>query len=276
MQVSITPARKQDLARCFVGDAITTGRSAKPPKRQRNSTSRRSLTSRLPDRERHAGFQQPTSPHERDIRLKRTCVVASVVLSLAGVVGCSTSSLSDATSTSTSTTVVAGGEGATTVAETADHPGSSTTRANSPSSPTVTVPGTATTGSALEGSWKAEIQDLLSGGGSSGPSCLGTVTLTFRRGHLTLTGSGSCDLGSMQGTESYNTTATYRTDDGNLIVTNSSDNTHIEFNGQPLDVGGASAFGNGTVAYNVNGNVLTITLNDPDAGSLSQTFTRVP
>lgn len=151
-----------------------------------------------------------------------------------------------------------------------------TTTTSDPGAESAVTTTTPASASSLEGTWTAAIQDLLTGGaggGAGGLTCDGSQTLTFRQGRNTIGGSGHCRMGTTEGTVRYDSSADYRTEGDQLILSNFADNTRLTMNG--TDVGGAlGTLGNGTVTYSIRGDVLTITKVDPQFGSLSQTYTR--
>lgn len=143
---------------------------------------------------------------------------------------------------------------------------------------TTTSTTTTAAASSLEGQWTANIQDLLTGTSSpasqGGLTCSGAQTVTFRNDRVTIGGDGNCQMGPMTGSVRYYSHGDYRTDHDQLIVSNFQDETTFQMGGVPFN-GGVGGLGNGTVTYSISGNVLTITSNTPEVGTVHQTYTRV-
>jgi len=177
--------------------------------------------------------------------------------------------------TSTSEAGSGGGATVTTTAPAAGEAGTSgSTTTASPSQETTST--TAGTGSAVEGTWTASLQQLLAGGGGAASGsirCDGDVTLTFHNGHNTVGGGGSCEMAGRRTETHYDSSADYRVEGDQIIVSGFSDNSSVTVDGVAID-GGVGPLGNGSVTWAVSGDTLTITTADPDLGSLSQTFTR--
>ncbi len=183
---------------------------------------------------------------------------------------------------STTTTTIAGGAGS---AVHADAGAASTTSMPDDAADVVTTPvsgaadmTTTTAGapSRLEGSWRASITELLGAGGAGegGLNCSGSVTYSFHAGVTTTTGGGSCAMGPMNGTVTYDARADYRVEGDRLIITNTSDGSRLMLGGAAVP-GVGSIFGNGTLLFSINGDELTISRTDPDLGTLAQTLHRV-
>lgn len=218
---------------------------------------------------------------QRSYRLT-VAVVLLVASVLVGACNDDDSTAAVRSTTTTTTTVTSGGgdsgtsatTGATPSSGDAGHP-TTTGRPSSTAGVTTTTTGSS---SRLDGTWSASIQSLLAGGAAGGVGagfrCDGEVRLTFHGGRNTVGGQGSCTMGSMTGAVHYDSSADYRVEGSQIVVSGFSDNSTLTFNGSPMQAG-VGALGNGTVDYTISGNVLTITRNDPDLGAISQTYTRV-
>lgn len=186
---------------------------------------------------------------------------------------------------SATTTTIAGGAGsaadvAAGVASTTSMPVDAADAADAVATPVSGAADMTTTTagvpSRLEGSWRASITELLGAGGAGegGLNCSGSVTYSFHAGVTSTTGGGSCAMGPMNGTITYDARANYRVEGDRLIITNTSDGSRLMLGGTAVP-GVGSIFGNGTLLFSINGDELTVSRTDPDLGTLAQTLHRV-
>lgn len=211
---------------------------------------------------------------ERSFRVATATLVLALCISTVACGSDDTSSAAAGGSGSSTTTSLGSGGGTdSTLAPGGSGGGtaSTTTRSAAAAEETTTTNGPS---SPLEGTWTAPLQTLMSGGVETGGlSCDGSVRMTFHAGHNTITGGGTCQMAGRNAEASYDSSAEYRTEGDQLIISGFVNNSHITLDGAPIGMG-SGPFGNGAVTYAVNGDTLTITIVEPGLGALSQTYTR--
>ncbi len=145
--------------------------------------------------------------------------------------------------------------------------------------PTTAPPTTAPAGGgSIEGTWVADAGEILEANtanvGGTGPAeCSGTITMTFTADRYERDGNLTCAVpGLPPGTAIVETSGSYTTDGDVLTVSDTTSSGTIEVAGISLPF--PDAFGDGSGTYEVSGDELRISFEDPSVGSVTQTYRR--
>ncbi len=159
--------------------------------------------------------------------------------------------------------------------DTADGDAAVTTEAWTTTAPSTTAPAG---GGSIEGTWVADAGEILEAntanvGGTGGAACSGTITMTFTADRYERDGTLSCGIpGGPTGTATVETAGSYTTDGDVLTVSDTTSNGTISVAGVSIPF--PDAFGDGSGTFEVSGDELRITFDDPSVGSVTQIYRR--
>ena len=107
-----------------------------------------------------------------------------------------------------------------------------------------------------------------------GITCSGPMTLTFAEdGTFTAGGSAECSAGGLTIAGTMNTTGNWAvTEPGVVEISGSVSDGSFEVPG--IEIPPVDVVSDGTFAYSVEGDTLSVTFTDPSVGEVTQTWTR--
>jgi len=159
--------------------------------------------------------------------------------------------------------------------DTADGGAPATTEAPTTTASPTTAPAG---GGSIEGTWVADAGEILEAntanvGGIGGAECSGTITMTFTADRYERGGTLSCSIaGGPTGTATVETSGSYSTEGDVLTVSDTTSSGTIDVAG--ISIPFPDAFGDGSGTYEVSGDELRITFEDPSVGSVTQIYRR--
>lgn len=242
---------RADVAHALAAAGVPVGSagSATPPSASPPSTT-------PPGSTLDGGGQAPPSGRRRPLAIGAVAVAALLAVIAALVITRGDDPAPEDASRPTAATTLAGdGRGSGLDTDTAPDPTTTTT--------------TAAPGEPLVGSWTADAGDILGAntanvGGPGGLTCSGPITMTFSEGGtFERGGSVSCSVAGTSQSGAVASGGRYRADGSTLTVSS------FASSGSTPD-----AFGDGTAAYEIGGDTLTITFTDTAVGTVTQTYQR--